>query len=181
MKSTFYHYLAIVVCALAVLCMRVDAQPSLCDLGIICTESEAELDQLVDDIVASLSNEDPQPSGPTRRRSLYKRGFFAGPAAAVKGMFHLIKNPGEQVVDATFQTLKQVKDLCTTENPSVKVFRDKLSEKTFGHFDQVCKCLVDFADSDPNSSTGPTNDFKSCDSLPGIGGILLANKDKFKL
>ncbi|KAG0195337.1 hypothetical protein BGX33_003638, partial [Mortierella sp. NVP41] len=65
MKLTFAHYLTVVTCVLTFLCVRVDAQDPVCDLGILCGDSEAQLDQLLHEWIASLPENGPETGSAT--------------------------------------------------------------------------------------------------------------------
>ncbi|KAG0195768.1 hypothetical protein BGX33_002629, partial [Mortierella sp. NVP41] len=164
MKFTLFHYLTIIACILTVLCVRVDAQDPPCDLGILCDDSEAQLDQLLDEWIASLPENGPDTGSATapatgsgttlaRRQSLYKRDFKETLASSGKKLLHAVKDVmdglkkdintyGETNFRDDFLRVTKAGDsACQTEIEVLKAMKDAANAVTWGVLGTFCKCM----------------------------------------
>ncbi|KAG0039112.1 hypothetical protein BGZ83_002916, partial [Gryganskiella cystojenkinii] len=160
MKLTFAYYMAIVTCIFAFPCVRVDAQKPICDIGPICNDSEAHLDQLLHEWIAATPKPGPGTTH-TNRRSLHERRAAGSTTKeaiesggkkvihAAKEVINDLKNNVNTYGETTFrhhflQAVKSADAVCQTENEFLKFLKDTANGATFGGLGIFCKCMSAF-------------------------------------
>ncbi|KAF9285804.1 hypothetical protein BGZ68_003547 [Mortierella alpina] len=151
MKLSFFHYLALLSCLIALLCIQVDAQQST---DLLAAESDqpleftaealAQLEQIIEDVM----NERPQgglgTTAERRRRDqeLTKRGVFTDVLNFFKdywGAFSMITHGqfGEQL----FEQLKRSGSWCESTKFTVTVAKHAVDSVLGGVIGDVCNCV----------------------------------------